>query len=162
MRRALPADIPELVRVTNLAYAVEAFCIEGERTSLAETEAMLATGVFLVAPDEADPERLCGAVYLKPAGAARWYLGPLSVDPAWQGRGLGRALVEAAEAFCRGEGARFMDLTVVSARKELFGFYERLGYGANDVLPFLRVADKLKVPCHLVKFTKALIPAAEL
>jgi len=114
-----------------------------------------------VAPDEADPARLSGSVFLRPAGEARWYLGLLSVDPALQGRGLGRALVGAAEAFCRDAGGKFLDLTVVSARRELFGFYGGLGFAANDVLPF-RAPEKLKVPCHLVKFTKALIPAEEL
>lgn len=158
MRIATPEDIPELVRVINAAYVAEAFCIQGDRTHAEEVRGLLGTGVFLVRERGG---RLQGSVFLRREGAIRWYLGLLSVDPAHQGLGLGRELVEAAEAYCRCEGGKFLDLTVVSARKELFGFYARLGYAPNDVLPF-RVPEKLKVPCHLVKFTKALSPPGEL
>ena len=159
MRIATAEDLPELVRVINAAYLAEAFCISGDRTHAEEVRGLMAAGVFLVL--DAHPGRLQGSVFVRRDGDVRWYLGLLSVDPDRQGLGLGRALVEAAEAYCRCEGGKFLDLTVVSARKELFGFYARLGFHANDVLPF-RVPEKLKVPCHLVRFTKALIPPAEL
>ncbi len=159
MRKAVPADIPELVRVINRAYEAEAFCIAGDRTHAEEVASFMEAGVFLVLPDGAD--RLRGSVFLRREGEIRWYLGLLSVDPDFQGQGLGRVLVEGAEAFCRREGGKFLDLTVVSARQELFTFYGRLGFSPNDVLPF-RAPEKLKVPCHLVKFTKALLPALEL
>ena len=158
MRIATPEDIPELVRVINAAYQAEAFCIKGDRTHAEEVRSLMAAGTFLVLDR---PGGLKGSVFLRRDVDARWYLGLLSVDPACQGLGLGRALVEAAEAYCRCEGGKFLDLTVVSARKELFGFYLRLGYAANDVLPF-RAPEKLKVPCHLVRFTRCLIPPAEL
>jgi GNAT superfamily N-acetyltransferase len=159
MRIATLADTPEIVRVTNLAYLVEAFCIRGERLDPEGVRLLMAIGVFLVAPE--GDGRLAGAVFLRPEGKDRFYLGPLSVDPACQGRGLGRALMAAAEAHCLEAGARFVDLTVVSARKELFAFYGNLGYHANEVLPF-RAPEKLLVPCHLVRFTKCLIPPGEL
>ena len=159
MRLATEQDLPELVRVINLAYVAEAFCIEGDRTNQEEVAGFMGTGVFLVAPAKSGGLR--GSVFLRPDGESRWYLGLLSVDPACQGQGLGRELVAAAEAHCRDRGGKFLDLTVVSARQELFGFYESLGFSANDVLPF-RVPEKLKIPCHLVRFTKALIPAREL
>ena len=58
---------------------------------------------------------------------ARAYFGMLAVAPAAQGRGLGRALIEAAEAHARREGAGAMDIRVVSLRTELFPFYRRFG-----------------------------------
>jgi GNAT superfamily N-acetyltransferase len=158
MRIATPADIPALTGLINLAYRAEAFCIAGDRTRDAEVGELMGAGTFLVMPDTGP---LQGSVFLRPEGACRWYLGLLSVAPALQGRGLGRTLVEAAESFCRDAGGKFLDLTVVSARKELFGFYGRLGFAANDVLPF-RAPEKLLAPCHLVRFTKALIPPGEL
>lgn len=157
MRKAVASDIPEIVRITNLAYAVEAFCIRGERTRPEEVAGLLDSGMFLVEPGGSG---LKGSVFLRREGT-RWYLGLLSVAPDCQGRGLGRRLVGAAEEACRAEGGKFLDLTVVSQRKELFAFYEGLGFQANDVLPF-REPGKLILPCHLVKYTKALVPAAEL
>ena len=157
MRKAVAADIPEIVRITNLAYAVEAFCIRGERTLPEEAAGLMEAGMFLVEPGGSG---LKGSVFLRREGT-RWYLGLLSVAPDCQGRGLGRRLVDAAEEACRTEGGKFLDLTVVSRRTELFAFYEGLGFHANDVLPF-REPGKLILPCHLVRYTKALVPATEL
>ena len=159
MRAATPEDTAALVQVINRAYLAEAFCIAGDRTHAAEVQAFLEAGTFLVEPDGSGG--LLGSVFLRREGTFRWYLGLLAVDPDNQGRGLGRRLVAAAEDFCRDRGGKFLDLTVVSARRELFGFYGRLGFTPNDVLPF-RAPEKLKVPSHLVRFSKALIPAVEL
>jgi ribosomal protein S18 acetylase RimI-like enzyme len=158
MRIAAPEDLPEIVRVTNAAYVAEAFCIAGERTDLAEAASLMAAGAFLVLPG---PGGLRGSVYLREEGPGRFYLGLLSVDPPCQGQGLARILVEGAEAHARERGAKFLDLTVVSARKELFGFYAKLGFAPCDSLPF-RAPEKLRVPAHLVKFTKALVPFTDL
>ncbi len=52
----------------------------------------------------------------------------LAVDPAYQGRGIGRALMEWVQAHARGQGLRQIR---VGVRRELPGnraFYERLGY----------------------------------
>ena len=159
MRAATLEDLSELVRVINAAYAAEAFCIEGDRVDAGEVRRLMEGGTFLVLPGAGD--RLQGSVFVRREGAWRWYLGLLAVDPALQGRGLGRALVEAAADHGRAAGGKVLDLTVVSARKELFGFYARLGFAANDVLPF-RAPEKLKEPCHLVRFTRALSPPGEL
>lgn len=159
MRIADAEDIPEIVRVINLAYQAEAFCLEGDRTDPQDVRTLMDAGLFLVEPRAEGG--IQGTVYLRSEGEARWYLGLLSVDPALHGRGLGRLLVEAVEKYCRDQGGKFLDLTVVNARRELFEFYPHLGFAPHGVMPFPRPV-KLKFPCHLVKFTKALIPAWEL
>ena len=52
----------------------------------------------------------------------------LAVDPPLQGSRLGRVMVDAAESHCRNRGCRWMDLRVLSPRRELLPFYEKLGY----------------------------------
>jgi GNAT superfamily N-acetyltransferase len=76
------------------------------------------------------------------------------VDPARQGGGLGRLLVEAAEAHCRGAGCRKIDLRVVNLRTELPPFYRRLGYVATGTEPY--VDDDATQPCHFVVMSKSL------
>ena len=158
MRRATAADIPEITRVTNLAYAAEAFFLRGDRTSPEEVGQLMETGFFLVVPG--GDGRLEASVFLRPEGL-RWYLGLLAVAPECQQRGLGRGMVEAAAALCREEGGKFLDLTVVNVRRELFGFYGALDFHANDVQP-LRNPERAILPCHLVRLTRSLSPAWEL
>ena len=56
------------------------------------------------------------------------YFGMLSIDPAWQRRGLGARLIGEAEEFCRTAGCREMELQVVNLREELPPYYRRFGF----------------------------------
>jgi GNAT superfamily N-acetyltransferase len=159
-RPAADAEVPALARVINRAYTVEAFFVVPPRTTEDELRARLAEhgGAFLVVDDDARDGELAGAVYVEPRGA-RGYFGMLSVDPERQGRGLGRALVAAAEAWCRGAGCRFVDISVVNVRTELPAFYAALGYAPFDLAPF---PDPQKLVsgarAHVVLMTKPLAP----
>ncbi|GIG64101.1 GNAT family N-acetyltransferase [Phytomonospora endophytica] len=57
----------------------------------------------------------------------------LIADERFRGRGAGSALVEAFEAWARGEGARQLMLGSGAARAEAHRFYERRGYVATGV-----------------------------
>jgi GNAT superfamily N-acetyltransferase len=120
------------VAVINEAYAVERFFVPGPRTDEAEVADHLARGAFLVAEED---RRIAGCVYVG-RREGRGYFGLLSVRPGRQGRGLGRRLVEAAEERLRGEGFREVDILVVDVRRELFPFYDRLGYREVGFEPF--------------------------
>ena len=50
----------------------------------------------------------------------------MAVEPAWRGRGVGRALAEELELQARALG---MNEIVLDAREESVAFYRRLGYG---------------------------------
>ena len=61
-------------------------------------------------------------------GVARGRIRKVFVEPGVAGRGLGRVLVEAAEARARAAG---LDAFVVRANLNAVAFYERLGYRAT-------------------------------
>ncbi len=82
------------------------------------------------------------------------YFGMLAVDPVAQGRGLGRALIDAAEGRARSAGATAMDITVVNLRTDLIGYYTRLGYIATGTEPY--VHRPVTQPVHFVKMRKSL------
>ena len=103
--RATDADIPEIVALMNLAYrggdpngwSSESY-ISGARTSealLREEIAARPDGFQLVW--RRDDGYLQGSVWLAPKSDGIWYLGSLTIDPAAQNGGLGRALLDAAD-----------------------------------------------------------------
>jgi ribosomal protein S18 acetylase RimI-like enzyme len=60
---------------------------------------------------------------------AVYYLG---TDPTQRRRGLGRAMLAAAEDWLRGHGVRKLNLLVRRGNDAVLGFYAALGYGEQD------------------------------
>jgi GNAT superfamily N-acetyltransferase len=147
-RIATSEDAEALMRLINAAFVVERFFIDVERVRLDEVCEHLDRGAFLVAGE------MDACVYVEVRGE-RGYFGLLSVDPSRQGNGLGRALVEAAESYCRDRGCQWVDLRVVSVREELAPFYRKLGYVESGTEEFVSEFPT-KIPVHLVKMEKAL------
>ena len=166
-------DAADLARIINDAFIVEAFFKIGDRTSAEEIAALMnAGGEFLVLEGlprrsgdlsaEARSEKveaakagtLTGCVYLTCTGD-RAYFGMLSIAPALQQQGLGRRLIDAAEARARERGCRVMDIHIVNLREELPPYYRRFGYAETGVLPFSD-PDRASRPCFFIVMSKLL------
>ena len=133
---ATEADYPEIIAVTNRAYRegngqaswkVESL-VGGQRIDETLLREDLATpsAMLLIGVDDRG-ERL-GHVRLDAGEDGAWFLSMLTVRPDRQDGGVGRALLEAAEAYARERGARRMRMTVVRQREELIAWYGRRGY----------------------------------
>jgi ribosomal protein S18 acetylase RimI-like enzyme len=146
VRTATPADVKALTALINRAYAIEAFFVDGDRTSQREVEELIGTGRFVVLEDD---RRLAAAVNVDPQG----YFGMLAVEPELQGRGLGRRLVAIAEAMCEASGAAAVRLRIINLREELSRWYRSLGYRETGTSPCIRPAKR---PCHFVEMRKEL------
>ena len=152
LRIAETRDAEAIVSVINAAFhKAEGFLLDRNRIDLQTVQELLQKGTFLVAEDSF----LCGCVYVEPRGRHRSYLGLLSVDPRLQKSGLGSQLMNAAEAYCGKAGSRFMDLQIVSVRKELPDFYHRRGYVETGTAPFPAGLNP-KLPCHFILMSKPL------
>lgn len=131
IRVATEADRDEIRRLINKAFEVERFLKKGGGDRLqndGEYEQVWERGTFLVKEEDG---ALLGCVYVELRGE-RAYLGLLSIEPSRQGTGLARQLNTAAEEFARKQGARWMDLRVVSPREaQLVPIYSKLGYAVT-------------------------------
>lgn len=153
VRVAEAGDVEAIVSVINIAFRIsEGFLIDRDRIDLATVQELFHKGTFLVAEETS----VCGCVYVEPRAGERSYLGLLAVDPRLQKSGIGSQLMRAAEAHCAKAGSRFMDLRIVSVRKELPPFYHRHGYVESGTEPFTAGLTP-KVPCHFVRMSKSLM-----
>ena len=154
IRKAEPCEAVAIARVINEAYQVEAFFKVGDRTNPREIAGFLQAETFLVAVD--DEDSVVGAVRVSVAGR-KGHFGMLAVANVFKGTGLGRRLIEAAEAFAAGRGCTSMDLEVASPRAELPDFYRKFGYELTGTAPWPDHAlHELKHPAHFLVMSKSL------
>ena len=150
IRRADTRDAAEIARIINAAFEVERDFRQGERTSPAEIAKLLERDAFFVAEEGG---RLIGAVHTSVDGATG-YFGMLSVDPALQRAGVGRALLAASEEHCRKAGCAKMTMSTGEDRTELIPYYERVGYRVTSIEP--STSRAFKRPIRIVHMAKDL------
>lgn len=83
---------------------------------------------FLVYTIEEDP-----GTFVKPERRRHGLLWDISVSADMRGRGIGRQLVEAAEAALKSQGIAEMRLYVLAANKRAQALYRELGYGDYEL-----------------------------
>src|SRR5882762_11001694 len=152
IRKATASDADEIARIINAAFEIEREFRRGERTSPSEVLTSMSRNheIFLVA-EEGD--RLTGAVEVRVDGDAG-YFGMLAVDASVRRGGIGRALVEAAEAHCRRAGCSVMTMSTGENRTELIPYYEKMGYRVTAVEP--STSSAFKYPIRIVNMEKRL------
>jgi ribosomal protein S18 acetylase RimI-like enzyme len=137
-RLATAADAPALVDLIRAAYrgpasyerwTSEEHLVRGTRT---DERAVLAaiesagSAMLVVEGDDGEPVACCR---IANRGDGLAYFGMFAVDPACQGSGHGRRLVEWAQgAAVQLFNARAMELEVLGQQQELRRWYERLGF----------------------------------
>ena len=130
-----------------LGWSHEADLLDGQRTDMAELEAILADPRqhLLLARDG---DALVGCVVLADKGQGLAYLGMLTVDPHRQASGLGRQLLAAAERYAvRALGATRIEMTIIPHRTELTAWYERRGYAlTGEDRPFPADDPRFGIP----------------
>lgn len=121
-----------------LGWTHEADLLDGQRIDVEALAEAIADPARVILTGHRDGA-LIGCVMVADQGDGSAYLGMLSVEPTLQASGLGRALLEAADAEAvRRFGASRMEMTVIPHRTELIRWYERRGYvltGATAEFP---------------------------
>lgn len=149
-------DVGEIVALVESAFrgeasrvgwTTEADLLDGRRTGADEIGAILADPDQRVMLHRDAGGRLLASVVLAREGGTAW-LGMLSIRPALQGRGTGRAVLAAAETWVRREWtvAR-MRMKVIGQRAELIAWYQRRGYRlTGETAPFFYGDPRFGLP----------------
>jgi len=128
-------DIPELAELINSGYrgkasrkgwTTEADLLDGTRTDVEGVKDLIARkGTTVLKYVEND--EILGCVELNKV-ATKLYLGMLTVSPRLQNKGIGKQLLQAAEAEAKKLACHSVFMTVISGRDELIAWYLRHGY----------------------------------
>src|SRR6266566_4157003 len=123
LRRARLADVPRLAALETQ--------FPTDRLSHANLHHLLtrARADVLVIDAVGLPVADAVVLYRKNSSAARLY--SLVVDPRHRGRGLGKRLLDAAEAAARRRGRRTMSLEVRPRNRDAHKLYQRCGYARS-------------------------------
>jgi ribosomal protein S18 acetylase RimI-like enzyme len=145
IRRATPEDIPELVILINSAYrgdsskkgwTTEADLLDGIRTDAESLKQMINTTDAIILQSFNENNDLQGCVYLEKL-QNKMYLGMLTVSPLEQAKGIGKLLLAEAEKYATDEKCNFIEMTVISLRRELIAWYQKHGYDkTGETKPF--------------------------
>jgi ribosomal protein S18 acetylase RimI-like enzyme len=152
IRTAKEIDAPAIARLVNTAFLVEQFFIERDRTNPETVRGLMEKGKFLLAEEGSN---LVGSIYMELRGE-RGYFGMLSIEPARQGMGVGRQLVDAVEKIFREAGCKFSDLKIVDVRTELHTLYRRWGYLDQGTAVY-DDPTPTKIPVHFILMSKPLL-----
>lgn len=131
IRRAGPEDIPALLGLLRLLFSIEKDFVfnaekqeRGLRLLLAESRA----AVFAAEQDGQVVGMCTGQLLISTAqGGLSALLEDLVIAPAWQGRGIGRLLAAAAEAWAVSQGASRIQLLADRSNAPALTFYQKIG-----------------------------------
>ena len=118
--------------------------LAGIRADIARHLRDLPAGSHLFVAENDDGER-CGFLHLQThkdffTGALNCHISDLVVAPAFDGRGIGRALLDHAEAWAKQHRCRFVTLAVFPGNERARKLYETHGFGVE----LLRMAKPVK------------------
>lgn len=140
-------------------WTTEAHLIAGEtRTDEANLHEMMSVpgSVFLIYTN--DRGLITGCVNLQQHGA-RIYLGMFSVSTLFQGTGIGKQILFAAEEYAKNKNCAAIFMSVISVRVELINWYQRQGYrDTGERKPFLEdgLTGKHLQPLEFMTLEKSL------
>lgn len=143
--KATLTDVPELNILVNSAYrgetskqgwTTEANLLDGLRIDEETLAGYFNDAAITILKNTDDNGLINGCVYLE-VRHPKLYVGMFSVSPLLQGKGIGRDLLLAAEAYAKQVNCNTLTMTVISIRHELISWYERRGYRATgEIQPF--------------------------
>ncbi len=159
IRNEQSQDIEAISRLTEAAFRNEEYSSHTEHFIV---NALRRTGQLSISLVAAEHDEILGHVAISPvnisSGVTGWYgLGPISVRPDRQGKGIGSALMRAALQQLRQQGAAGCVVLGDPAYYGRFGFKAHPGLELPDVPPeyFQALSFTGELPVGVVKYAAA-------
>ncbi|PAA22128.1 MULTISPECIES: GNAT family N-acetyltransferase [Pseudomonas] len=159
IRNEQSQDIEAISRLTEAAFRNEEYSSHTEHFIV---NALRRTGQLSISLVAAEHDEILGHVAISPvsisSGVTGWYgLGPISVRPDRQGKGIGSALMKAALQQLRQQGAAGCVVLGDPAYYGRFGFKAHPGLELPDVPPeyFQALSFTGELPVGVVKYAAA-------
>lgn len=146
IRTATLADLDFLIAIEKHSFELDRFSRRTFRYLLSKANA-----VTLL--DDEDGKAAGYAMLLFNTGTSLARLYSLAVDPAWQGRGIGQALMQASEEHAITHGCVSIRLEVRADGTRARALYERQGYR-----PIGKVDDYYEDGMQAIRYEKRLMP----
>ncbi len=127
IRLALPGDADDIYRINRDSLGYD-FPLELTRERLAAVLASDASRIYIATVNQQVAGYVHAADYDCTYSESLKNIMALAVDPAWQGQGIGRALLASAENWARQSGCCGIRLVSSSSRTGAHQFYLRCGY----------------------------------
>ena len=161
---ALARDLAQLINRAYAAGEAGLWVDDTGRTDEPEIAEAIRAGHMLVARRDG---RIVGCARTRPVDATTAEVGLITADPGAWGGGIGRALIDAAEALASTSGRTTMQLELLVPRQgthpdkeRLRDWYTRRGYTVARTVPFEQyvpqAAPFLSAPGDILVFTKPL------
>lgn len=166
--KATEKDITQLLELVESSYrgdiarkgwTCESDIIGGNRTTneFLKEEIIATGGSYLKHTD--DQGKIIGCVYLKVNIQKKIaFVGSLCVYPTLQSQGLGKKLLEAAENIAREAECSKLCVKVITVRKELISWYEKMDFKfVGELEPLPANTGIPKIPLELGTWEKDLV-----
>lgn len=150
--------IEEAYRNSDAGWTSEKELVAGRRIEPDELQRLVANpgqmGTVLVCGTN---QKLSGCIFVSKHANNAGYFGMFAVDPAEQGQGIGKRLLEFAELWIADVfGCDNVHAQVLEIRIELLAYYERRGYQITDERTPFCSPENLKRPVQFVGIQKRL------
>src|SRR5689334_19697858 len=156
-------DLPGIIKIVNSAYhgqpgskswTSEGHLVAGPRITEENLQSYLQQPAVTILRCANEQGNIVGCVLLEKKKDTL-YLGMLSVDPQIQASGIGKQLMQQAEAFARNHQYTTITISVIDQRHELIDWYKRKGYiPTGKLIPFSNPSSKALGDFSFIEFQK--------
>lgn len=134
IRRLLRKDIAQARLLAQITWSDQVFKDTGKKIEYPQRAAKLLEAYLSTEPRGSiaafNGHELIGSAYAHTWGKVGW-TGPLEVLPQWQGKGIGTALMKAADRYLRRKGCDVIGVETMGDHDRHISFYRKLGYAIS-------------------------------